>query len=273
MSSTNGVLRAILTVKEKLFVTPHYIRVVLTGAEVHHFAATTVGANNKLFLPSVPGGEIAFPKFEEGAWVLPHPDQKPIVRTYTHRGIDLERQEMWIDFVAHGDDGPASAWAARAQPGDKLGIAMKAHPIMLYPQADWYLLAGDATAIPVLSAILESLPAEARGLAYIEVQGPEDEQRITTRSKVQITWLHHAHPGEHSPLANAIREVELPDGLETSRFAYVAAEFSSVQDIRQYLRKEQFWDREELHAFSYWKYGKSEDGSVQERRQERQSIG
>lgn len=269
MSSPNGVLNAILTLKEKLFITPHYIRIVLTGPEVEQFAVTTVGANNKIFLPPTPNSEILFPKFENGGWVLPRPDQKPIVRTYTHRGIHLERQEMWIDFVNHGDSGPASAWANRAQPGDKLGIAMKGHPIQLYPEADWYLLAGDATAIPVLSAILESLPAEAKGQAFIEVQGSQDEQKIETKSQVQITWLHHAHPGENSPLAHAIRQVDLPDGLEASRFAYVATEFSSIQAIRQYLRKEQFWDREELYAFSYWKHGKSEDGSAAERREEK----
>ncbi|WP_028298930.1 siderophore-interacting protein [Olivibacter sitiensis] len=272
MSSTNGVLRAILTVKEKFSITPHYIRVVLTGPEVEQFAITTIGVNNKIFLPPRPGGEIVFPIFENGAWILPNPDEKPIVRTYTHRGIDMKKQEMWVDFVNHGDSGPASAWANRAQPGDKLGIAMKGHPVQLYPNADWYLLVGDATAIPVLSAILESLPASAKGEAFIEVQGQEDEQTIATQTDVDIHWLHNPHPGINSPLEQAVRQLSLPDGLHGTRFAYVAAEFSSVQAIRQYLRKEQFWDRDELYAFSYWKYGKSEDGSAQERREERKNV-
>lgn len=272
MSSPNGVLNAILTVKEKLFITPHYIRIVLTGPEVAQFAVTTVGVNNKIFLPPTPNGEIAFPKFENATWVLPRPDQKPIVRTYTHRGIDMQRQEMWVDFVNHGDSGPASAWANHAQPGDRLGVAMKGHPIQLYPEADWYLLVGDATAIPVLSAILESLPEGTKGEAFIEVQEKADEQAIETQSDMDIHWLHNPHPGIDSPLEAAVRALSLPEGIHERRFAYVAAEFSSVQAIRQFLRKEQFWDREELYAFSYWKYGKSEDSSVAERREEKKTL-
>jgi len=57
------------------------------------------------------------------------------------------------------------AWALNSQIGDQLGVAMRTEPKELYPKdAEWYLLVGDATAIPVLRAILETLPASAKGV-------------------------------------------------------------------------------------------------------------
>ena len=147
---------------------------------------------------------------------------------------------------------------------------MKAKGTVLYPKADWYLLAADATGIPVIAAILETLPATATGVAYIEIPGKEDEQELKTEADIQINWIYNTTPGENKLLADAVRTSKIPGQDNTTRFGYVAAEFSSVKDIRQFLRKEQAWDQSELNAYSYWKYGASEDGSVKVRREEYQ---
>lgn len=253
---------SILTLKHKEYLAPHYIRVTLTGDGVELFKDATVGTNNKIFLPAPGAGdnEIYF-------------DQtKSIRRTYTHRGINIDRQEMVIEFVAHGDKGAASAWAVNARPGDKLGVAMKNVTAPLYPRADWYLLVADASGLPVVSTILETLPPEAEGVAYIEVLNREEEIQLTTASKVRVNWVHNPHPGATIPLAMAVRNLPLPEGSDLhdgSHFAYVAAEYSTVRDIRTFLRKEKGWRNEFLYAYSYWKYGKSEDSSVQERQEEK----
>ena len=154
-------IQAALRVSRKEYVTDHYIRVYLTGEDVYKFANTTVGINNKVLIPPVGATEVYFPEYDDEAkqWKPQPEERRSIVRTYTHRGVDLTSNEIWIDFVAHGDEGPASAWAIRAQVGDPLGVMMKDSKLDLYTQADNYLLVGDATAIPVLAAILEDLPA------------------------------------------------------------------------------------------------------------------
>jgi len=73
---------------------------------------------------------------ETRSWEYPRTYSKPIIRTYTHRGIDLEKKEIWIDFVVHGEEGPASAWAANSKPGDALGVMMKRGKKELYSPAE-----------------------------------------------------------------------------------------------------------------------------------------
>lgn len=267
-----ATVRGVLVVKHKVYHTPHYIRITFTGDDIPLFAETTPGVNNKILIPPAGVNEIHFPDFnyETGEWTHPPEHLKPTIRTYTHRAFDLEKNEMTIDFVAHGENGPASAWAIHAKPGDLLGVLMRAKGSVLYPKADWYLLAADATGIPVIAAILETLPSTATGVAYIEIPGKEDEQELKTEADIQINWIYNTTPGENKLLADAVRTVRIPEQENTTRFGYVAAEFSSVKDIRQFLRKEQAWDQSELYAYSYWKFGASEDGSVNSRRQEHQ---
>lgn len=244
-------IQAQLFVSRKEQLTPHYIRVYLTGEDVPLFANTTVGINNKILIPT------------KGA----SPYDGPFIRrTYTHRGIDLDTHEIWIDFVAHGKEGPASAWAIQAQKGDVLGVLMKDGKMELYRKADHYLLVGDATAIPVIGAILEDLPASAKGTCIIEVHGKADEQPLQTKANIDMIWLHNEHPQEGSRLAETVKQQDLP---EESRSGYVAAEFATVKEIRHYLRKEKGWKQEELYAYSYWKAGVAEDKSATDRQKEK----
>jgi iron complex transport system ATP-binding protein len=51
------------------------------------------------------------------------------------------------------------------------------------------LLAGDETALPAISSILESLPADVTGHAFLEVPDGSDFRDINTGSTVSVTWL------------------------------------------------------------------------------------
>jgi len=262
------IVQEVLTLKRKAYLTPHYLRMVFTG-NVAAYREATLGDNNKIYLPPQGVDKVHLktwdPQREE--WVLPPEEVRPIIRTYTHRAIDLEKGELTIDFVDHGDEGPASQWAHGASPGRELGVAMKLHKKELFPAVDHYVLVGDATAIPVLGVILEQLPPTAQGHCLIEVQGPEDELPLETRAQIQFSWLHNPTPGKDSPLAERVKGLSLPQG---DRFAFVACEFASVREIRQYFRKEKGWAKEELYAFSYWKRGAAENQSAVARREERQ---
>jgi len=74
----------------------------------------------------------------------------------------------------------------------------------LYPKADQYILVGDATGIPVLSAILEDLPKEAIVNAFIEVETVEDIQVLQTKANANIEWIVNASPGKSTELAENV---------------------------------------------------------------------
>ncbi|MGC8383232.1 siderophore-interacting protein [Pseudomonas aeruginosa] len=50
----------------------------------------------------------------------PRARRRPPMRTYTIRALRREAGEVDIDFVLHGETGPASRWAAHARPGERL---------------------------------------------------------------------------------------------------------------------------------------------------------
>ena len=252
-------VREIMTVAHKQMITPHYIRIYLTGQTetIANIATMTVGANNKVLIPR----DKTQPLDLENKSTF-------VIRTYTHRGADVEKQQIWIDFVAHGDEAPASGWATHAQVGDEIGILMKPKNKALCPDADNILLVGDATAIPVLGSILETLPENVKGHCIIEVHGAEDEQELPTLANITMTWLHNPHPMQGSQLVDTVKSLTLPSAGQ-SRFAYIASEFSSVKALRHYLKVEQQWSKDELYAFSYWKAGVAEDQSVSDRQAEK----
>lgn len=265
------IAKHVFEVSSKEYITPHYIRIKLRGDGVADFAQCTAGANNKIFIPPAGAKEVQFATFDaqKGEWVMPQDDVKPLVRTYTHRGISADGKEIIIDFVNHGDNGPASSWARAAEVQDQLGVAMKLRTSDLYPEVAWYFLIGDATAIPVISCILESLPPTAKGHCLVEVSGEEDIHPEIKHGGFTVQWIFNPHPEAGSSLAQEAQQVHVPAGL--SHFAYVACEYSSVKALRQYFREGLQWTNQELYAFSYWRSGFAEDKSAGDRREEKKS--
>lgn len=93
------------------------------------------------------------------------PEDLPVTRTYTVRSVGEDR--LSIDFVVHGDIGPAAGiagpWAASAQPGDRLVVSGPGGGYAPDPAADAHLLAGDESAVPAVASALEARPARERG--------------------------------------------------------------------------------------------------------------
>ncbi|MDM1063932.1 siderophore-interacting protein [Empedobacter falsenii] len=267
---TPKIHRDKFVLENKEWITPHMIRITLKG-DVQPYKNCIIGVNNKIFVPPMGQKKVHFSETnpETGELILPPEEVRPSLRTYTHRGIDVENNHLIVDFVNHGDNGPASSWALHAEIGDELGVAMKLKDAPLHPQADWYFLIGDATALPVISCILEALPKNAKGKVLLEIPTKEDEQLLVKPDGIDISWIYNEHPENGSELVVLAKQIELPS--IDSKFAYVAAEFAIVKELREYFRKELEWSPSELYAYSYWKAGVAEDKSTPERQEEKRS--
>ncbi len=174
--------------------------------------------------------------------------------------------ELTIDFVLHGDNGPASAWATNAVTGIYAGIGIR--PRKLYQSADWYLFSGDETAIPAIAAMLEGLPEQAAGVALLEVGSAADIYEIRTKSKVVIRWFsRNGEPAEESDLLlNVIHDLPSLSAGYRSRYMWSAGESAVIRTIKDFAREHLMLAREELSAKAYWNAGISEDDFQQARR-------
>ncbi|MEU9449358.1 siderophore-interacting protein [Streptomyces sp. NPDC048277] len=235
--------------------TPHMQRVVLGGDGLAGFAADTC-TDHYVKLLFGPEG-VTYPEpfdLERIRAEFPR-EHWPVTRTYTVRSWNPEHRELTLDFVVHGDEGLAGPWACRVQPGETVRFMGPGGAYAPDADADWHLFAGDESALPAIARALESLPAGARTFAFIEVSGPEEEQKID--SDVEVVWLHRGERPVGEALVAAVRALEFPEGRV---HAFVHGEASFVKELRAMLRVECQIPREDLSISGYWRLGHNEDG-------------
>ncbi|WP_375591795.1 siderophore-interacting protein [Chitiniphilus eburneus] len=242
----------------------HLCRVTFGGPDLAGFPEGSGGLHIKLFFPHDGEATPLMPELGPDGPVWPE-GRRPITRTYTVRQYDPATQQLDVDFVLHGDNGPASRWASRAQPGDVLGLAGPGATVPYTPGAQWFLFAGDLSSLPAISAVLERLPPDARGVALIEVPDDADRHALRHPEGIALRWLVRQGPAEGSTLLlDAIRALSWP-APDTALSATVAGESGAVVAIRAHLLRERGIARRALYAVPYWRAGQDEETYHQER--------
>jgi NADPH-dependent ferric siderophore reductase len=192
------------------------------------------------------------------------PDRLPVTRTYTLRRADVQRQQLAIDFVVHGDEGIAAPWAVHAEPGDILTMSGAGGAYRPDPGSDWHLFAGDESALPAICSALEALPGDARGIAYLETSDPGEYLDATLPSGMEVIWLHRPQPGSQPRLlADALLGGSWLSG-RADVFAH--GERESMKAVRSAL-KARLGDGDQLSLSGYWASGRTEDVFQSEKRQ------
>lgn len=277
---------------------PSFVRITFAGEELRDFGDDRDDQRVKVILPA-PDGSLEVGDADGLSWYqeLMGRDEasRNPVRTYTSRYVRADSGEVDIDFVLHGDEGPASRWAGQVTAGDEIILCGPNLPhggpyggtgFKPAEGTDRFLLVADETAVPAALAILEGLPENATGAALLEVPHADDALPVTAPAGVQVRWLAREGAATGSLLDPSVRslldlwlgersgedgsDVDLPvdpDGFlwdvpeETVRgafYAWLAGEASVVTGLRRALVKEHGVDRRSVAFMGYWRAGKAE---------------
>jgi NADPH-dependent ferric siderophore reductase len=262
--------QAVLSVQRHEQLNPHMVRIVAGGTGMAQFRPNDF-TDKYVKLIFVDSGLGLTPPYDlvELRASLP-PEQRPVTRTYTVRSVDLDAQRLTLDFVVHGEEGLAAPWAARAEPGDVLTLSGAGGAYRPNPGMDWYLFAGDESALPAISSALEALGRDARGIAYLETADAGHYLDAAVPAGVDVVWLDRPEPGTGPRLlADAIGAGPLPAG-RVGVFAH--GERESMKAVRAALRG-RLSEGGELSLSGYWAYGRTEDRFQAEKREPVGRIG
>ena len=284
--------------------TPSFVRIELGSPALADFGVDGPlwDQRIKLVFPGDSGRVPSFAGADESwyaTWLDIPEGERGHMRTYTVRDVVGSGADtrLVVDFVLHlaeGATGPASSWAAAARPGDRLVVVAPRRGdafggIEFAPgTAQRLLLVGDETAVPAVAAILEQLPAGARGAAFLAVPVSGDALDLDGPVGVEVVWLPRdgaplgerlhgavvAHLGAPvEPSSESDAEVE-PNLWETPTFsssgeavdeaggpvhadlyAWIAGESGVVTGLRRHLVRGLGIDRRQVAFMGYWRQG------------------
>ncbi|RRW84526.1 siderophore-interacting protein [Pseudomonas aeruginosa] len=215
--------------KRREQLSPALTRFVFGGPEVAEMKPLAADQRIKIFFPDAsgppprrPGGSEWYQAYRSG-----EPARRPPMRTYTIRALRAEQEEVDVEFVLHGENGPASAWATHARIGDRLQLAAPNRQYGDDPGGyEWkppagvrhILLIADETALPAVAGILEELAGEAEPPvveAFLEVPGEADILDLPAIPGARLHWLPRHQAGIHSRngerMIEAARQARLPE--------------------------------------------------------------
>lgn len=256
----------VLEVLERVQLTPHMVRIVAGGPGIAAVEDNGMTDAYTKMLFAHPDTNLTAPYDMEALRDELPPELMPSRRTYTIRRFDLERGQIWIDFVVHGSAGIAGPWADAAQPGDAVVLGGIGGGYAPDPDAGWHLLAGDDSALPAIAAALEAMPKDAEGVAFLEVDGDADHLELAAPSGIEVVWLHRdgAEAGTTTLLADAVRARAWRDG-RVQVFAH--GERGAMKSLRPYFTDERGLERSQLSLSAYWAHGRVEDTFQAEKRE------
>nr|WP_241744161.1 siderophore-interacting protein [Cellulosimicrobium arenosum] len=178
------------------------------------------------------------------------------VRAVRAAGGDDAVPEVDVDWVLHGDEGPASAWAARAQVGDELVLAGPRGSTGVPDGIGRLTLVVDETGLPAAArwvAAVRGGPAGSRVpvTAIVEIGDDVDEAFVEDEledADVEILYRTDG-PGQ---LVEAVRALGAPAPDE---YVVAVGEATDLAAVRRRLRHVVGARPDQLAISGYWRRG------------------
>ena len=226
------------------------VRVTLAG-DLSDFVSASFDDHVKVFFPSAGEAVPAMPTAGPDGPIFPQGGERPVMRDFTPRRFDTEAGELDLEFALH-EAGPATAWAAQAQPGQYLGIDGPRGSMVIPSDYDWHLLIGDETALHAIARRLGELPAGARVAVIVEVGSRAGRIELPREADLYAVWCYRDEAGADNPLLDAVADIALPEG---DGYVWAAGEASAIRAVRAHLVNDRGVDRKRIRASAYWRRG------------------
>jgi len=226
-----------LTVVSCEQITPHMLRIRLSGPDLDGFISPDPSDHIKLFVPDGSGSTA--------------------MRDYTPRQFNLAEGWLAIDFALH-DAGPATRWAIDARPGDIAEIGGPRGSTVITGAIERWLLIGDETALPSIGRRIEEMPDGVEVTSLVAIVDPADRQQLATKARHHPLWAVRSDPSDPARLLAMLDSIELSEGM----FVWIAAEVGVARALRAAVLArgiEPAW----IKAAGYWSAGKP-DTSIKE---------
>ncbi|WP_375388501.1 siderophore-interacting protein [uncultured Amnibacterium sp.] len=206
----------------------HLVRVTVGGDELAGFASVGPADHVKVFLPTS-GGVVA--------------------RDYTpseYRPVGASSgPELDLDFVVHGEEGPASAWALTAAPGDEVSFGGPRGSRLAPSGYRNALVIADPSGLPALRrwvrAFAGVVPVHALLFGGAEAVGYLDDAELAAATPQVLA-------AEHD-----LVEVVASQDLDDDSFVFAAGEATALVPVRRHLRER--LPKEHLSLHGYWRRG------------------
>jgi NADPH-dependent ferric siderophore reductase len=231
--------------------TPRLTRVTVAGPELAGLRVEQPAASVRLLLPP-PGTDVLVIPTWNGNEFLLADGRRPTIRTFTPRRADGINGELDVEIVLHGR-GAASTWAAAAEPGARAAVSGPGRGYVIDPGAPAFLLAGDETALPAISQLLERLPEETPVQVHVEIADPQARLVFPAHPRATVVWHElrpPAPPGDS--LVAAVQAANIAPGTRV----WVAGEAAAVQRVRRHLFAERGLSRAVATVRGYWQHGR-----------------
>jgi NADPH-dependent ferric siderophore reductase len=226
---------------------PHLVLVTLAGPELEGFDIGLPASSVRLLLPDE-GHGLVIPTWNGNEFLFDD-GRRPPIRTLTPRRFDPDRSALDVEIVLHGD-APLSRWAEGASVGDRVAVSGTGRGYEVDPEAGSFLLAGDASALPAISVLLESIAAEATVQVLVEVRHADARVELPDHPGATVSWF-ELEPG--APPGDALVTAVTDAAVETDTRVWAAGEAAAMHRIRRHLADDRHVPRSHAVVRGYWK--------------------
>jgi len=238
-------------------ITPRLVRCTFAGDDLAGFPTPDPAASVRVLFPAPGTTELVMPEWNGNEFLMPGSDGgtrlRPYLRTFTPRFTRADANELDVDVVLHGG-GVASSWVEAAEPGAPAAISGPGRGYAVTSDAPPHLLAGDETAIPAMSQLLEALPASTPVVVHVEINDASARHDLPHHPSAEVHWHELPAGAPHGDtLVAAIEAASIDDDTRV----WAAGEAAAMQRIRRHLLESREIPRPRTTIRGYWKHGRA----------------